>query len=242
MFANFWGRRPELVPEPLLGNAIQRPLKRGFRNHSGLLPGKFANLVWFAGTTPENFMLTFSFLSARNWQALFCCLSFVTGRFPRLPLQAQIQTFFHNKVQGSAGMAALTFCLDCPNLSGYCEVSGINHRVGTSAGLVQVSKQPKCPKVLRESAKGVFGPPGREPQNSLLHGAKPCFRLLPPVRNRGLHGARDSFWTLGPERPKALLALSFSTFGHFGCFDTCTRPSGLQPSRPKILTKSSLQK
>ena len=28
-----------------------------------------------------------------------------------------------------------------------------------SAALVQLSKQPKCPKVLNESAKGVFGSP-----------------------------------------------------------------------------------
>ena len=31
--------------------------------------------------------------------------------------------------------------------------------VATAPALVQVSKQPTCPKVLDESAKGVFGPP-----------------------------------------------------------------------------------
>ena len=50
--------------------------------------------------------------------------------------------------------------------------------------LVQLSKQPRCPKVLNEGAKGVFGPPGWDSQNSLLHGAKPLFGHFPPVRNR----------------------------------------------------------
>ena len=31
------------------------------------------------------------------------------------------------------------------------------------------------------------------------------------------------FWDSRPEGPKWLLALSVSTFRHFGCFDTCTR-------------------
>ena len=48
-----------------------------------------------------------------------------------------------------------------------------------SAALAQLSKQPRCPKVLSEGAKGVFGPPGRDSQNSLLHGAKPIFGSFP---------------------------------------------------------------
>ena len=44
------------------------------------------------------------------------------------------------------------------------------------AGLVQVSKQPKRPKVLKESAKGAFGGgggSGRESKKSLSHRANP---------------------------------------------------------------------
>ena len=69
------------------------------------------------------------------------------------------------------------------------------------AGLVEVSKQPHRPKVLKESPKGVFGPPGRESQDSLLHGAKPLFRLFSPGEKQGLHRAKDSFGTLGPKTP-----------------------------------------
>ena len=45
-----------------------------------------------------------------------------------------------------------------------------------------------------------------------------------------MHGTRDQlFGTLG----KLLLALSLSTFGHFGCSDSCTRPAGRNPCREK---------
>ena len=49
--------------------------------------------------------------------------------------------------------------------------------------------------------------------NSLKQGFAPCKRL---------------FWGSRPGGPKTPFALSLSTFGHFGCFDTCTRPSGSQ--------------
>ena len=36
------------------------------------------------------------------------------------------------------------------------------------------------------------------------------------------------FWDTRPREIRSLSALSLSTFGHFGCFDTCTRPTGSQ--------------
>ena len=78
---------------------------------------------------------------------------------------------------------------------------------------------------------------GREPQNSLLHGAKPCLRLFPPVRNR-VGTVRETLLGLSAQRDtKSLLALSLSTFGHVGCFDTCNRSAGLQRTTPLSLTK-----
>ena len=56
--------------------------------------------------------------------------------------------------------------------------------------------------------------------NSLEQGLAPCKR--PP---QGPH----------PGRPKTLLAWSISTFGPFGCLDTCARPAGLFP-RPQNLS------
>ena len=67
--------------------------------------------------------------------------------------------------------------------------------------LVEVPEELKCPKVLSEGAKGVFGPPGGDSQNSLLHGAKPRSRLLPPGTKEGLHGAIDFLGTLGWKTP-----------------------------------------
>ena len=41
------------------------------------------------------------------------------------------------------------------------------------------------------------------------------------------------FWDSRPRETKSLLALSLKHFGHFGCFDTCTRPAGLKRLQPQ---------
>ena len=76
----------------------------------------------------------------------------------------------------------------------------------------------KCSGRVRQVFSGLL-----EPENSMLHGAKSCFRLFPPVRNRVCTVRATSFWDSQPRDTKSLLALSLSTCGHFGCFDTCTK-------------------
>ena len=101
-------------------------------------------------------------------------------------------------------------------------------------GLVQVSKQPKCPKMLTESANGVFGPPEWESQNRLLHAAKPCFGLFPPVRNR-VYMVRETLLGLSAQRHQITFSTLLKHFcGHFRCFDTCTRPAGPQSLQQTI--------
>ena len=47
-------------------------------------------------------------------------------------------------------------------------------------------------KCFGESAKGIFGPPERESQNSLLHGGETVFCGVLPGAKQGLDGATDS--------------------------------------------------
>ena len=61
-------------------------------------------------------------------------------------------------------------------------------------------------KCLREGAKGAFGPLEWESQNSLLHGAKPRFRVFPPVRNK-VCTVRVTLLGRSPQRPQ----ITFST-------------------------------
>ena len=60
-----------------------------------------------------------------------------------------------------------------PDLSAPSPSDDLRSKSWDPAGLVQVSKQPKRPKVLKESAKSAFGPPGRESKKSLSHRANP---------------------------------------------------------------------
>ena len=57
--------------------------------------------------------------------------------------------------------------------------------------------------------------PGKHPKQSFA----PCKRL---------------FWDSPSGGPKKPFALSLSTFGHFGCFDTCSRTTGSQVSRHEL--------
>ena len=70
------------------------------------------------------------------------------------------------------------------------------------------------------------------PKRSLAP-CKPCFVLGKTPQNTVSHRARDCFGTLAPEARKHLSHSPLSTFGHFGCFDTCVRPAGSQPNTPK---------
>ena len=67
----------------------------------------------------------------------------------------------------------------------------------------------ESPKRVSRTVQTLFRTGG----NSLKQGFALCNRL---------------FWASRPGGPKTLLALSLSTFAHFGCFDTCTRPAGSQ--------------
>ena len=87
------------------------------------------------------------------------------------------------------------------------------------AGLVQVSKQPKCPEVLTESAKGVFEPPEWVSQNNLLQGAKPCFGLVPPMQNTGC-AVRETLLGLPAQRHQITFSTLLKYFWEFCCFDT----------------------
>ena len=80
-------------------------------------------------------------------------------------------------------------------------------------------------KCSRESAKSDLVPLGRESQNSLLLRSNPVSHRAkhPKAQFRTMQGL--SSHSGGPKTP---FALSLSTFGHFGCFDTCTRPVGSQ--------------
>ena len=97
-----------------------------------------------------------------------------------------------------------------------------------SAALVQRSKQPKCPKVLKGGCERCFRPSEvRLPKKSLARCETPFWALSPGAKH-GLDGARDSFGTLGRKTPNHLQHPPLSTFGHFGCFDTSTSPAGSQ--------------
>ena len=73
--------------------------------------------------------------------------------------------------------------------------------------MAQVSKQLKCPKVLKESAKRDLVSLGRESPKSLPHRANPCFALGETGQkgqNSALRHARHCFDTLTPEARKHL--------------------------------------
>ena len=93
--------------------------------------------------------------------------------------------------------------------------------------LVQVSKQPKRPRVLTESAKSHLGSSGRESQKSLSHrpNAVSHQRTLP---EKGFAHCKRLFWESHSRGPNTPFAPSLSTFGHFGCFDSCTRAAESQ--------------
>ena len=80
-------------------------------------------------------------------------------------------------------------------------------------------KTAKCPKVLQESAKSVFGLQGWESQSCLLQDAEPCFRLLSPVPNR-VCTVRETLLRLSAQRPQITLStllkylLAFCFFWH----------------------------
>ena len=69
----------------------------------------------------------------------------------------------------------------------------------------------------------------RVPKRSLAR-CDTVFWGVSPGAKQGLHGARDLFGTPTPEARKHLSHSPRSTFGHFGCFDTCARPAGSQQS------------
>ena len=108
----------------------------------------------------------------------------------------------------------------------YCFISS-----KSSTGLATPLAWYKCQnsqiaqKCLRESAKSDLVSLGRESQR-VSRTVQTLFRTSP--QNTLSHRARDCFGTLTPEARKHLSHSPFSTFGHFGCSDTCTRRAGSQ--------------
>ena len=66
----------------------------------------------------------------------------------------------------------------------------------------------ESPKRVSRTVQTLF----RTGRNTPKHSFAPCKRL---------------FWDSHSGGPKTPFALSLNTFGHFGCFDTCTRPAGV---------------
>ena len=82
--------------------------------------------------------------------------------------------------------------------------SGVRKRVvlaWDSVALVQVSKQPRCPKVLTESAKSHLGSSGRESQTSLSHRPNPVSHRgnLP---KKGFRTVQETVLGVSPGRPE----------------------------------------
>ena len=90
---------------------------------------------------------------------------------------------------------------------------------GTSA------KTAKRPKVRKESAQGIFGPPRWAPKTNQLPGAKPCFRLFPPVRNR-VGTVERLFWNSRPRGTNQFFTILKRVWAINDCFDTCARRQG----------------
>ena len=73
--------------------------------------------------------------------------------------------------------------------------------------LVQLSKQPKCPKVLTESAKSHLGSSDRESQKSLSHRPNPVSHRG-KVPKEGFRTVQVTLLGVSPRRPEN----SFRTF------------------------------
>ena len=97
-----------------------------------------------------------------------------------------------------------------------------NRGPGTS---VKTAKMPKSAYGECYKSCGAFRP--RVPKVSLAP-SKPCFRTGGNCLKRGFAPCKRLFWESHLGGPKTPLAPSLSTFGHFRCFDTCTRAAESQ--------------
>ena len=86
------------------------------------------------------------------------------------------------------------------------------------AGLVQVSKQPKYPKVLRESAKGVFLGLLSESPKTVSCTVRNCVLGCFARCETGFERCERLFCDSRPRETKSLLALSFKHFWAFWLF------------------------
>ena len=78
--------------------------------------------------------------------------------------------------------------------------------------LVEVSKQPNCPKVLTESARSHLGSSGRESQK-VSRTVQTLFRTGESAQK----GVKRLSWESHSGGPNTPFAPSLSTFGHLGC-------------------------
>ena len=193
---NFWAR--------ILSSGVGVFHTKGWGPKSSVCPSKPGKSNFFGGISRD-----FAGISRQNPRKVWEKKVWVQFSFPKLIRVAK--SFCWIQINIDFGIAGNLKTIFLPAswleklLEGLLGSSGglvRRFRKGCdSAALVQLSKQPKCPKVLKEGAKGVFGPPGWDFQNSLLHGAKPLFRQFPPVRKR-VWTVRETLWGLSAGRPQ----------------------------------------
>ena len=79
-------------------------------------------------------------------------------------------------------------------------------------------------KCLRRMLKVIWGLPAESPER-VSRTVQTLFRTGGKCPKRGFAPCKRPFWESHPEGLETPFAPSLSTFGHLGCFDSCTRRS-----------------
>ena len=77
-------------------------------------------------------------------------------------------------------------------------------------------------KCIRRVLKVIWGLPAESPKR-VSRTVQTLFRTGGNCLKRGFAPCKRLFWESRPGGPKTPFAPSLSTFGHLGCFDSCTR-------------------
>ena len=88
--------------------------------------------------------------------------------------------------------------------------------------------------------KVIWGLPAESPKR-VSRTVQTLFRTGGNCLKRGFAPCKRLFWESHPGGPKTPFAPSLSTFGHFGCFDSCTRVSFSVPNLAICLFLAQLQ-